>query len=170
MYLVIVVVVYFIFAKVFVDWKRWKEFYPTIQYFIICNLAYNFIFYNQTLWAYKAVTVQWLNHTIIELVFTFFIIPVVIMIYLQYFPKGKKGIIYIVVWIAYFSIIEYLFYKRGLFLYDNDWGLIWSSIFNTIMFIILRLHYKNPLAAMLCSIPIIAILLFIFHPMLHDLK
>jgi hypothetical protein len=95
MYLVIVIAVYVIFAKKFVNWTRWKEFYPTVQYFIICNLLYNFIFFNHTLWAYKAVTVKWLNHTLIELAFSFFIIPVVIMIYLQHFPENKHKLIYI---------------------------------------------------------------------------
>jgi hypothetical protein len=90
MYLLLVVVVYILFAKFFVDWKRWKEFYPTIQFYILCNLLYNFVFYEHTLWRYKAVTVSWLNHTLIDLVFTFFIVPVVLMIYLQCFPKKRK--------------------------------------------------------------------------------
>jgi hypothetical protein len=169
-YLVLVIVVYVIFAKIFVDWKRWKEYYPTIQYFIICNLLYNFIFFNHTLWAYKAVTVKWLNHTFIELTFTFFIVPVVILIYLQHFPQGKKKFIYVVAWIAYFSLIELLFHKRGLFIYENGWGPIWSTIFNSIIFILLRVHYKKPLMALMVSIPIIIILLLFFHPSLSDLK
>jgi hypothetical protein len=90
MYLLLVVAVYIIFAIKFVDWRRWKEFYPTKQYYMICNLLYNFIFYNHTLWKYKAVTVPWLNHTLIDITFTFFIVPVVFMIYLQYFPKQKE--------------------------------------------------------------------------------
>jgi hypothetical protein len=170
-YLLLVVIVYIIFAKIFVDWKRFKEFYPTIQFFIIGNLLYNFLFYNHTLWSYKAVTVNWLNHTLIDITFSFIILPVVIMIYLQYFPKTpKKKIAYLAVWIAYFSFLEYIFYKRGLFIYENDWGLGMSVVFNTIMFVLLRMHSRKPVLSLAVSLPIIIILLFFFHPSLSDLK
>ncbi|WP_077212017.1 CBO0543 family protein [Bacillus dakarensis] len=101
MYLAMVLVVYAIFAYFFVDWKNWKSYYSTIQYFIICNLLYNFIFYNHTLWKYRAVTLDWLNHTLIEIAFSFFIVPIVIMIYLRYYPTGKKQYLYLSIWVAY---------------------------------------------------------------------
>lgn len=171
MYLILVVVVYIVFAKKFVDWKRWKEFYPTIQFYIICNLLYNFLFYQHTLWKYHAVTVQWLNHTLIEITFTFFIVPVVFMLYLQYFPTGKrKKYIYLGVWVVYFSVIEVLFERKGLFIYENGWNGWWSTLFNLIAFTIIRIHYRKPLVALLVSIPIIVVLLFIFHPSLNDMK
>lgn len=170
MYLLLVLVVYIIFAIVFVDWKKWQDYYPTIQYYLICNLFYNFLFYNHTLWAYKAVTVDWLNHTLIESAFTFLILPVVLMIYLRYYPQGKKALVYISVWVAYFTFLEYLFYKKGLFIYDNGWGAGWSLVFNVIMFVMIRLHFKNKLLALLVSIPIIAVLLMLFHPSLQDMK
>lgn len=49
MYLLLVIVVYIVFAVKFVKWKRGKEYYPTIQFYIICNLLYNFLFYQHTL-------------------------------------------------------------------------------------------------------------------------
>ncbi|MGN7178808.1 hypothetical protein BK139_18865 [Paenibacillus sp. FSL R5-0490] len=172
MYLLLVVLVYVFFAWKFVDWKRWKEYYPTVQFYIIANFLYNFLFYNHTLWAYRAVTLDWLNHTFIEITFTLLIIPVVVMIYLRYFPEKnlKKKIFYIGVWIVYFSVLEYLFSKKGLFVYDNGWNFWWSVLFNLIMFIMLRMHYKKPGIAMAVSLPIIAILLWFFHPHLIDLK
>jgi hypothetical protein len=171
MYLILVVGVYIIFAKKFVDWKRWKEFYPTIQFYIICNLLYNFIFFQHTLWKYKAVTLPWLNHTLIEITFTFFIVPVVLMIYLQYFPKeNKKKYLYLGIWVVYFSVIEILFEKKGLFIYENGWNSWWSTLFNLIAFTVIRIHYKNPLIGLLVSAPIIVIILLFFHPSLHDLK
>lgn len=171
MYLLVVIVVYIIFAIKFVKWKKWKEYYPTIQFYIICNLLYNFLFYQHTLWKYKAVTVNWLNHTLIEIAFTFFILPVVLMLYLEYFPKEKgRGFLYLMIWVAYFSVIEYLFKTKGLFVYENGWSTWWSLLFNIITFTVIRIHYKNALAAFLVSAPIIAILLLFFHPALHDLK
>ncbi|WP_102261180.1 CBO0543 family protein [Mesobacillus jeotgali] len=171
MYLLLVIVVYIALAKRFVNWKRWKEYYPTVQFYIICNLLYNFLFYQHTLWKYKAVTVDWLNHTLIEIAFTFLIVPVVLMIYLEYFPKGKfKGTLYVMIWVAYFSVIEILFQAKGLFVYENGWNTWWSILFNIITFIVIKIHFKNTLAAFLVSAPIIAVLLLFFHPALHDLK
>lgn len=170
MYLLIVLVVYAFFAYLFVDWKNWRDYYPTVMFFIVCNLFYNFIFYNHTLWKYKAVTVSWLNHTLIEISFTLFVIPIVIMIYLRFYPKKKKPFIYVAAWVAYFSALEFIFFKKGLFIYENGWNIFWSTIFNLIMFTVLRIHYKNPIAAFAVSIPLITILLFIFHPSLGDLK
>ncbi|WP_244895466.1 CBO0543 family protein [Evansella clarkii] len=170
MYLLFVVIVYIIFAKVFVDWKRWKEFYPTIQFYIVCNLLYNFLFYNHPLWSYKAVTVDWLNHTLIDLTFTLFIVPVVLMIYLQYYPAGKKQWAYIFAWVLYFTLIEFLFIKKGLFVLDNGWTLWWSFIFNIITFTIIKLHHKNTLLGLIVAVPVIFVLLLFFHPPLQDLK
>jgi hypothetical protein len=170
-YLFLVVGVYIIFAKKFVDWKSWKDYYPTVQFYIICNLLYNFVFYEHTLWMYKAVTVPWLNHTLIEITFTFFIVPVVLMIYLQYFPKEKKRkYIYLCIWVAYFSVIEFLFEKKGLFIYKNGWNLWWSILFNIITFTLIRIHFKYPIVALLLSAPIILVLFLFFHPSLHELK
>lgn len=170
MYLLLVIAVYVVFAYFFVDWKNWRSYYPTVQYFIICNLLYNFIFYNHTLWRYKAVTVDWLNHTFIDIAFSFIIVPIAIMIYLRFFPKGKKQYLYISLWIVYFTIIEFLFYKKGLFVYENNWNVLWSGLFNIILFTMVRLHYKSPLKALLVSIPLIVVLLLLFHPSLSDLK
>ncbi|SFB13224.1 MULTISPECIES: CBO0543 family protein [unclassified Bacillus (in: firmicutes)] len=169
MYLLLVVAVYIFFAKYFVDWKRWEEYYPTILYFIVCNLTYNFVFYDHTLWMYKAKS-GWLNHTIIDLVFSYFIIPVIIMIYLRFFPTGRRKYIYLVAWIAYFSVIEWLFAKKGLFVYENGWNLKWSIMFNIIMFTLLRVHFKKPILALALSFPIIVVLLIFFHPPFSHLK
>ncbi|MGG0855267.1 CBO0543 family protein [Metabacillus fastidiosus] len=170
MFLILVVAVYIILAYFFVDWKNWKSYYPTVQYYIICNLLYNFIFYNHSLWKYRAITVDWLNHTIIDITFTLIIIPVLIMIYLRYYPKRKKQYVYIIIWIAFFTIIEYFFYKKELFIYENGWNIFWSCVFNLILFTVIRIHYINPLKAFLVSLPIIIILLCIFHPSLAELK
>jgi hypothetical protein len=170
MYLLAMVIIYLLLAKRFIDWSRWKEFYPTIQFFIICNLLYNFLFYHHNLWIYKSITLPWLNHTLIELVFTFFIIPITLYIYLQYYPKGIKKYLYIGAWVAYFTLMEFLSRRLGLFVHDNGWHIGWSALFNICAFIILRLHYKNYIRAFFASAIFIIILLFFFHPRLQEMK
>ena len=170
MYFAIAVAVHLMLAYFLVDWKRWKEFYPTIQFYIICNLMYNFLFFNHTLWAYKPRT-PWLNHTIIDLTFSFIIIPIMLMIYLKHIPKlFSNALFYLFAWVVTFTVIEYLFQRAGLFIYQNGWGIINSAIFNVIMFSVLGLHFKRPLYAILVVIPVITILLFFHHPSFGDLK
>ena len=170
MYLVIALAILPILAYFLVDWKRWSDFYPTIQFYIICNLLYNFIFFNHTLWAYKPRT-PWLNHTFIDLAFGLIFIPIILMIYLKHIPKMFKNVLfYILAWVMVFTVTEYFFQKAGLFIYHNGWGIINSAIFNVIMFSVLGLHFKRPLYAIVLSIPIIAILLFFHHPSFGDLK
>jgi hypothetical protein len=170
MYLLLAGTFFIIIAIYLVDWAIWKEFYSTIQYYIICNLLYNFIFYHHTLWSYDTSSVVWIKHTFIEILFSFIIIPVIIMIYLRFFPSGRKGIGYIVLWIFCFWLIEVMFKKMGYFVYDNGWNELWSLFFNMIMFPILRLHSKKPLIAIILSVPIILILLLFFHPSLNEIK
>lgn len=170
MYLFLVIAVYLVFAYYFVDWRNWKDYYPTILYFISLNMLYNFIYYNHTLWAYHAVTLDWLNHTIIDIAFSFIIVPIVLMMYLRYYPNGRKKYIYLAVWIGYFTVIEYLFHVKGLFLYDNGWSTTWSAVFNFLLFTMIRLHYNNPIFAWVLSVPIIVVILFLFPPALADMK
>lgn len=170
MYLLLVIAIFIILIFLFVDRKQLKEYYPTIQFYIICNLLYNFIFYQHTLWSYKPDLFKWLNHTNTEIMFTFLIIPLFIIVYLRFFPIGWKGIAYIVIWIISFWLIEYYYLRKGFFVYKNGWNEWWSMLFNVIMYPTLYLHYKKPLIGILVSIPIIILLLLFFHPPLSELK
>lgn len=170
MYLVVTVAIFLILGYFVVDWKRWRDFYPTIQFYIICNLMYNFIFFNHTLWAYNPRT-PWLNHTVIDLVFSLIIIPIIIMIYLEHIPAVFiKKLLYWTGWVVLFTVIEYFFQKMDLFIYRNGWKIMHSALFNGIMFTVLWVHYKRPLAGILISIPIIILLLYFHHPTFMDLK
>jgi hypothetical protein len=170
MYLLLFTAIYLLVAVPMTEWTKWKKYYPTIQYYVICDLLYNFLFYNHTLWEYHSVETEWLNHTIIDLIFTFLIIPVAIYFYLSFLPEGKKWIVYIAGWVALFTLVEFFFHQRGLFLYQNGWNAKWSLIFNMILFTMLRLHYRSYVKAIILTAPIIAMLLWFFHPSFADLK
>ncbi|WP_366945109.1 CBO0543 family protein [uncultured Metabacillus sp.] len=140
-----------------------------MQYYVICNLLYNFVFYQHTLWRYEG-DPSWLKHSIIEIAFTLIVVPIMILVYLHFFPSGIKGLAYIAAWALFFWITEVIFNKRGNFIYENGWNIWWSLLFNMIMFPVLRIHYKKPLFAIIISIPIIFLLLLFFHPSLGELK
>ena len=169
MYLLLVVVVWLVFGYFFIDRKNWLIYYPTVLFFIVSNLFYNFLYYNHTLWSFRAVTTDLLNHTFIDVGFSFIIMPILIIIYLQRFPKKetRHKVIYILIWGAFFSIIEYLFYKKGMFIYDNGWNHLYMTFFNFALLIILKIHVKKPLLAIILSLPITIILILLF-PVPHE--
>ncbi|MCM3166091.1 hypothetical protein [Peribacillus frigoritolerans] len=37
------------------NWRRWKDYYPTILFFIIGDLLYSCLLYNHQLWAYQEI-------------------------------------------------------------------------------------------------------------------
>jgi hypothetical protein len=164
MYLLLVIVVWIIFAYKFVDWSQWRKQYSTILFFIVVNLTYNLLYYNHTLWAFRGITMEWLNHSIINMAFTFFICPVGLIIYLQRFPETRKyQLIYISVWITFYTVIEALFAHKGMYVYDNGWNSWLNIIVNTVLFVVLYIHYKHPVRAFIVSIPI-AIIFYLFFP------
>lgn len=37
------------------NWRRWRDYYPTILFFIIGDLLYSCLLYNHQLWAYQEI-------------------------------------------------------------------------------------------------------------------
>ena len=171
MYLLFVAIVWIFFGIIFVNWHRWEEYYPTILYYITLNLLYEFIYFNNRLWEFKAVTTDYLNHGIISIVFFFIIIPISIMIFLQRYPKGTKNrIAYITIWALFYWVLEYIFAARGLFVYYNNWNVWYSLFFDIIMFYFFRLHYTKPKVAIILTIPTIVIFIFLFKIPFYSLR
>ncbi|WP_064093063.1 CBO0543 family protein [Rossellomorea aquimaris] len=164
MYLLFVIIVWILFSIRFIDWKEFYKQYPTILFFIFINFAYNYFYYEHTLWRFQGITAEWLNHTIINVGFTFFICPAALTIFLQRMPENKqiKGA-YFGIWIAFFTILEFLFFLKGMFVYENGWN-NWHNVWlNIILFSVLYLHYRKPFYAYLVSIPL-ALLFFVLFP------
>ncbi|MRX72352.1 hypothetical protein GJU40_09335 [Bacillus lacus] len=173
MYLLLVIVVWILFAYKFIDWRQWHKQYPTILFFVVINFVYNHLYFNHTLWAFRGITAEWLNHSIINLAFSFFICPMALIIYLQRYPfhaARRARIIYFSVWVAFFTVIQALFAHKGMYVYDNGWN-SWHNIWlNIILFSILRIHYRYPVAALILSAPIALIFYLLFPVPLETLK
>lgn len=160
MYLILVLCVWITFGLIFVRWNRWRDYYPTILFYCVINLLYDFLYYNHTLWEFKAVTTDKINHTIISIAFFFIVIPVAVMIFLDKFPqKRKQQILYILAWSLFFWFIELLFYLKGMFVYYNGWTIWHSAWFDVLMFTIFRIHFVKPILALI--ITTISIIMFI---------
>lgn len=53
MYRIIIISLFLLACWKWGNWRNWKEYYPTILYFIIGDLSYKVLFYNKTLWEYR---------------------------------------------------------------------------------------------------------------------
>lgn len=171
MYLLIVLIVWIILGLKLVDWNNSDRYYPTILFYMVMNLLFDFVYYNHTLFAYKSVSTKYLNHTIISIGFIFIVIPIIILIFLQSLPQSYiKAAGYTILWSFLLWIIELLFYLKGLYKYENGWNVWHSSWFYILMFTLLIIHYKKPKVAWILSPVIIIIFLIVFPVPFSALK
>lgn len=149
----------------FGDWKHWRIYLPTIQYFIIGDLLYNLFTWEQLLWFYPYPANALPNHLLNNLLIMFTIYPSTLLIMLFHYPKKKKmnQFLYLLVWIVLWIIFEFFMVFTGQCVYDNGWTFGWSITFASIMVPMLVLHHKRPMLAYLLSIPITIFLLYWFQ-------
>lgn len=144
-YQIIVTVIMILIAWKWGDWRNWKLYYSTMQFYIVFDFLYSLITYNYPLWAYES---PLLKTTFSDILISFAFVPATILIYLYHIPKGlKKQITYNLVWVVIYSVTEIISYSLGYFSYHHGWAIWWSVLFNCVMFPLLFLHYKKPLWA-----------------------
>lgn len=142
------------------DWINWNKYYPTVLYFIIGDLVYNFLTYNLPLWKYEP---SIMNSTLADLLIAVVVFPSTVLLFLPYLPdKITQQIIYIAKWVAIYSTVEWIYYNLGFISYHNGWNIGWSIVFYFIMFSLLWLHYKRPLWAWPISMALAFLTLYIF--------
>ncbi|SHH77473.1 hypothetical protein SAMN02745823_00963 [Sporobacter termitidis DSM 10068] len=124
-------------------WRRWKEYYPTMLYFYIGDLACDILMYNRPLWAFGQFS---FNYPFLDLIITAFLYPSTTILFLTYFPeKRRRQPLYLLLWAGIYSSVELIGYLVGDFKYFNSWNIGYSVLFNLVMFPMLRLHYKHQL-------------------------
>jgi hypothetical protein len=160
---------YLIAGVIWGDWRNWKQYYPTILFFIMGDFLYNFLLYNKSMWLFHDILLP--NHTLITILAMIVSYSATVLIYLGRFPKGwKKRFLWFLVWSVIFLSFEYINSKLGFITYHNGWNMWWSVLFTGIIFIILPIHHKRPLLAWLFSIIIIISLLGTFDVKVSDMK
>ncbi|MDG5789263.1 hypothetical protein QA612_17525 [Evansella sp. AB-P1] len=139
------------------DWRNWQKYYPTILFFILGDLAYNYIFYDYTLWEFDE-RIPLLKYDTF-LVFSFMLLryPATVLIFLGKFPKGMaKGTAWISLWVIIYIGLEMFDLKMGLIEHHNGWNLLWSFVFDIMLFVIIKIHHHRPIIAwaltIICSI------------------
>jgi hypothetical protein len=148
------------------DWKRWQQFYPTILYVIIGDLSYNALFPDKLLWRYELL----FNHIFGNFLFTFFVFPSVIILFLTHYPSGLlKEILYIGFWTILNGTIEYISFLNGSITFHYGWNIFWSLGLYFIAFILIRLHTKYPLIVWPVSLTFALLTMLIFQqPILRE--
>ncbi|WEG12419.1 hypothetical protein PU629_20340 [Pullulanibacillus sp. KACC 23026] len=151
------------------DWKHWKMYYPTILFFIIGNLIYQVLTYNQPMWLLKKSIIP--TDTLISIYLAFVCYPAIVLMYIPHFPKQKfKICLYLLLWTAISGAIELIAVKFHLITYHNGWNYYWSLFFDLFMYLFLIIHYKNPLIAWLLTACFILFLWFHFGLTLNNLR
>lgn len=155
----------------FGDWKNWTKYYPTILFFIIGDLLYNVLTYNNPTWSYNKDRL-FPNHTLINIWIMITIYPATAITYLSHFPKEKiQQILYILLWTMIYVFGELLgLHIFGLINHFNGWNMWWSALFDIILFTMLPIHHKRPLVAWSLSIIVIIFFLTVFNVKISALK
>jgi hypothetical protein len=154
------------------DWRNWSKYHSTILFLWFGDLLYNFLCKNYMMWEYKeTIFGQNLlpNHLTVSLLIMFVAYPASMLIFFGKLPKEtNKIVLWILFWVTLFSVVEYI-NLRYLDLVDHHhgWNMGWSVLFNLIMFSMLLLHYKHPIAALITSIPIILFFVLYFKVPIH---
>jgi hypothetical protein len=157
------------------DWKHWNKYYSTILFFIVGDLLKNFLMYNHYVWSYQeTIFAENLlrNHTIISLMIMFVVYPSTALIYLARFPDGViKRVGWVALWVFLYSGVEFVnLHYLKLIKHHNGWSMMWSIIFNIVMFSTLWVHFKKPLIAWGLSILWVIFLLIWFNVPVDSMK
>jgi hypothetical protein len=151
------------------DWRNWKKYYPTILFFILGDFIYLYLLSDQyPMWRYNpqgydkevGITNAHVSLSVMAIKY-----PATILIYLSRFPDSNKWkqTVYILFWVFLYAINEIIDLNANLIKHYNGWNLWWSIIFNTVTFIILRIHFTSPLLAWIISLGFIVLLWNIFN-------
>ncbi|GAA4706944.1 CBO0543 family protein [Brevibacillus fulvus] len=148
------------------DWRNWARYHPTMLYYAAGNLLYQYLTANHYLW--RLLPDRFLNHTLTELLYTFLIFPGTALLFLGNFPASRGGKWrHYVRWYLLYVGMESVFVLTHHIDYQYGWNLLWSALFDLIMFPMLHLHHKRPLVAYGLSVLIIIILVWYFNVPIH---
>ncbi|MEH7439941.1 CBO0543 family protein [Neobacillus drentensis] len=163
-------VLWIIAAVKFAD-RNWIPYYPTLLFASLGNALYELICYKYQLWQMEP---NGLPVAMVPICLLILIgMPISTWIYLSKYPYGK-GIIsqalYIALFVAIYTILEYFSVKGDAITYHHNWNLLWSLLFVIVMFIIIRIHYHRPFLALILSAIFTLFLCLIFDVTFDKMK
>lgn len=125
------------------NWRNWREYYPTILFLLIGDLVADLVLFAKPLWGFNEFIEK---YTVLDIAVMLLIYPSTVILFLSFYPTPRmKQVLYILVWIGIYSILEGIGLLFNDYSHHNNWSIWYSILFNTIMFPLIRLHYKKPL-------------------------
>ncbi|WP_456271331.1 CBO0543 family protein [Bacillus sp. AK031] len=167
--------IYIIAGIKYGEWKNFKEYYPTLLYFIIGDLLSQFLLFDYSLWEFHpmddADRLAGLNHTFIALAKMGIQYTATVAIFIGRLPESiGKQFLAVLLWTTIYGLNEYVAHSLGGLSYHRGWGFGWDILFNLMMFTMLIIHYRKPLFAWILTFPVIVGLWLIFDIPLDVLK
>jgi hypothetical protein len=161
MFHIVVIIVIILSSLKWGSWNRWREFLPTIYYFSFFNMFYQYISY--TMKAVWELSGFFINMFVTDSLYTMIAYPCLVVLFLSNYPEEiRLKILYYLKYIGVATLIEWAAGKMDSIEYFEGWNLWWTILFYFIMFPMLRLHYRNPVRALMLSIFVIGFLLISF--------
>jgi hypothetical protein len=152
--------IFFISAYKWGDWKQYKKYYPTMLFFGMGDLIYIAIFHHKPLWKFPT---NFLIPPLDELLLIFSVFFPTALIFLTNYPKKLRSkVIYIVMWIAIYMLVETVDLMTGIIEYHNGWSYWWSLLHNTIQFPLIALHHRKPILTWIIALIFLIIIMNIF--------
>jgi hypothetical protein len=162
-FLVGVTLFWIVLTLIFVDWKNWKTYYPTVLFICTINFINTIITSKYTLWHYEKTPLTPNSLTADFMVIFLNLTPMVLLFLSRYPYKSsfvKQGI-YFMSWVTVNSILEAIFVSLHMMTYHHGWTYWWSVFLWAAMFILIRIHASNPLLAWLLCVFVTGF--FIWH-------
>ncbi len=138
--------------------KNWREYHPSMLFISTGGLLYEYIVQDNTLWKFHPDFLY--GHEMVVIVYAISTMPISIFLFLSHFPeKWLQRILYIFVWSGIYISVEWILHMFDRISYQNDWTLLYSFLFDLVMFSVIALHHNKPLPAYILSLFIIIFLI-----------
>lgn len=142
-------------------WENWREYHPSMLFIAAGGLLYEYIVQENTLWKFHPDIFY--GHEMVVMVYAVLTMPISIFLFLSHFPeKWVLRVIYIVVWSVIYISVEWVLLVFERISYQNGWSLLFSFLFDLVMFSVIALHHAKPIPSYIISVFIIIFLIKYF--------
>ncbi|OZM56491.1 hypothetical protein CIB95_11995 [Lottiidibacillus patelloidae] len=159
-------IIFFLIASLYWgDWRKWRSFLPTIYYFSLCNLFYQYIAFvlDKKLWELKKPIY---NLFLTDTIYAFVAYPAFVIWFLSNEREDaplKHRVLRYGRWVSISLLVEYVFIKLNYIELMNGWNIGWEVFFYSTMYPMVALHHRRPLLAIILSSVMIVFYLIMFN-------
>lgn len=150
------------------DWRNWKRYYSTFLFFVLGDFIYLYLLSDYyPMWTYVpspgdrelGITSTHISFSVMAIKY-----PATCLAYLYNFPEHGllMKVVYYIGWVSLYFVNELVDLHFHLIKYYNGWNIWWSVLFNSVMFLILKIHFHRPVIAWAASVLFILLLWNLF--------